>query len=348
MRDPQSIDPKEPLKPATKPAMELAHELEKANRLSEAWTALENVPSGHFKAQLLRSRIRYRQRDIAAARQEAAKYAELYAPSLRHARLTELFDDCLRQVEADNEANNKEAELANWLWPRINLPSSSKSDWLIRLRWGLRMNKLVRHWILTSRDRLDELDELVDPPDWSLLATAKAEQKPVVVAGAHLGPRLLGLHYLNQVDHPLVTLVGNPSYSLAAGTKPFLLADEPHSIVELRNILGGPGTVYLAGDGRRGRSRFPASLFGSPVYLREGVAVLAWHSKAQTFWYAARWTGHRIQLELVPGPTPLQHETREAWSARWFSFYMAQYERCVLAGPENLRGRNRLQFVDAV
>ena len=313
--------------------MERALELEKTGQLSEAWTVLEQVSPDYLNAQKLRSRIRYRQGDIAAARAEAVKYAELLARSLKHAPLTELFDECLRQAIADN----KEPELSQRLWPRLNLPASSKSDWLVRLRWGLRINKRLGHWILANRDRLDELDDVVDPPDWSPLDTAKAEGKPVVVAGAHLGPATLALHYLYQIDHPLVMLVGNLYYSLITGSRPFLLADQIHNILELRDTLSELGTVYLVADGPMGRSSFPATFLGSPTHLREGAATLARISQAQTFWYSARWMGRRIKLDLIPGPTASPHESRVDWNTCWFSFYLAQFEASILAGPENIR-----------
>ncbi|MGH6802378.1 MAG: hypothetical protein ACREC3_03305 [Methyloceanibacter sp.] len=285
--------------------------------------------------------IRYRQGAIAAAREEAVKYAELFAPSLRHVPLTDFFDACLRQAQVDDE----EPELSRWLWPRLNLPVSSKTDWLVRLRWGLRINYLLRDWLLANRERLDELDEVVEPPDWSLLANAKEQGKPIVVAGAHLGPASVAIRYLDRLDHSLVMAIGNPLYSLAMGSKPFVSAAEMHNIVQLRDILTGLGTVYLAGDGRRGRSRFPANLFGATVFLREGAAALARLSQAQAFWYAARWVGNRIKLDLIPGPAAMENESREAWNARWFSFYMAQFESYLLAGPENVRSKT-LWFVD--
>lgn len=270
---------------------------------------------------------------------QTAELNKLVKADLRHMHLKELFDECLRQALADD----KEPELSNWLWSRLNLPASTKADWLVKLRWGLKINRLIRVWIRVNRDQLDELDAVVETPDWSLLAAAKAERRPVLLAGAHLGPSFLARHYL-QVDHPLVMLVKQYPSNLEMRSKLLLAKEE--SIVELLNVLSDLGTVYIAGDGRCGRSRCPASLLGSPVYLREGAAVLARLSQAQTFWYAARWIGHRIKLDLVPGPIALHHEGRKAWNARWFSFYMAEFQRYLLAGPENVREIERLRFVD--
>jgi hypothetical protein len=325
----------------SKRRVKLADDLAKQGRLSEAWTVLEKVPPDQLGGQKLRTRIRYSQGNIVAARQEAAKHDELLARSLRGVHLRKLFDECLRRALADDE----EPKLSKWLWPRLNLPASSKADWLVKLRWGMQINKLIGKWIRANCNQLDELYEIVEPPDLSLLAAVKADKRPVLLAGAHLGPVSLGTHYLDRAAIPYVLLAGGLPRNFAV--TPFLVANESHSILELRRILSTLGTVYVAIDGRHGRSSYPATLFGSPIYLREGAAALARLSKAQTFWYAAHWVDHRIRLDLVPGPVALQDETRKAWNARWFSFCMAEYESLILAGPENIRDGKFLRlFVD--
>jgi tetratricopeptide (TPR) repeat protein len=321
--------------PSFEPNMlvKLAGKFKKRRQYLNAWTILERLAPDNRAAQKLRVIIRYLREDITAARHEAVRYARLFDASMQHVSLPELFGECLRQAQEDEQ----EPEFSRWLWSRMNLPASSRDAWLVRLRWGLRINRLMREWILAHRERLDALDEIVEPPDWSLLDAAKAEGRPVVLAGAHLGPAFVGVHYLDRTDHPLVMVAGDLSYSLAVGSKRCVSVAETHVILQLRDTLAGLGTVYMAGDGPHGRSRCPVKLLGSTAYLREGVAALARVSQARTFWYAARWVGHKIALDLIPGPTALDDESREAWNARWFSFYIAQFERQLGAGPENVR-----------
>jgi hypothetical protein len=321
--------------------VKLADALQRGGELETAWNVLGTVAPDHRRAQRLRYVNKYLQGDLEGARTEASAYLKLHDSPVLRLSVTDLLDECLTQAEADDQ----EPEVAKWLWPRFNLPESRRQDWLLRLRWGLLVNDLISAWILSNRERLHELDDLVEPPDWSLLAAAREEGKPVVLTGLHLGPQLVAVHYVDRLHHPMLIVAASLNYAVAVGSKTFLSATEAHSIIELRDALARFGTVFLAGDGRRGRSRYPAKFFGSTVFLREGPSALARLGQAQSFLVAARWVGHRIKLDLVQGPAPLKDESREAWNERWFSFYMTQFERLVLAGPENIRTKC-LWFLD--
>ena len=149
----------------------------------------------------------------------------------------------------------------------------------------------------------------------------------------------LAVHAIDRRNIPVLMLLGNFIYCLAIGSQPFVTTLDRHAIMALRDKLAAGGTIYVAGDGHSGRSRLSHRLFGTTVTLREGVAALARVTRAQTFWYAARWAGRRIVLDLVAGPAPQDGEKREDWNARWSSFYVAQIEKSVLHGPENLRSK---------
>ena len=301
--------------------------------LGAAWNLLERDTSGDPRVQKRRYIIKYFQGDMAAARREASAYIKLLESPMLRLPLTAFLEECLTQAQTDE----RDPEPAEWLWPKLNLPESSKQDWLLRFRWGLLTNRLVPSWILVNRERLHELDALVEPPDWSLLATAREEGRPIVLAGVHLGPQLVAVHYLDRLDHPMLIVGGNPCHAATIGCKPIVTAPMLPNMIELRDALERFGTVFLAGDGGRGRSRYPVKFLGSTVFLREGLAALARLGQARTFMCAAHWVGQRIKLELVEGPTALKDESREAWNERWYSFYMSQYERLLLAAPENVR-----------
>jgi hypothetical protein len=106
-----------------------------------------------------------------------------------------------------------------------------------------------------------------------------------------------------------------------------------------RSIPGGGRTKFLVGDARNGRFHSPAKLSGSTVFLRDGAAALARLGGAQTFFVVARRIDRRLRIERAQGSMPLKNESRDAWNERWFSLYMRQIERVVLAGPENIRTR---------
>lgn len=264
------------------------------------------------------------------------EYVKLIDSPILQLPLTRLLDQCLMQAESDD----REPKIARLLWPRLNLPESKRRQWLARLRWGLLTNEYVRTWMLVNRGRLDELDALVELPNWSLLTDALDDGRPVVLVGSHLGPKSVVLHYLNRLDRPLVLAVGDPIYTLVLGSKLSVSVEQPHSIVNLRDSLASVGAVYLAADGTAGSSCYPAKFLGSTVSMREGAAALARLCNAQTFGLTARWAGHRIELHLAPGPTPVKGESREAWNERWFSFYMLHLESHLLAGPENIRDKS--------
>ena len=124
------------------------------------------------------------------------------------------------------------------------------------------------------------------------------------MTGAHVGPRTLALHFLNHLDLPLGMAVGDVSYVLQYGRKPFILPRDPHSMIALREMLNTHGMLYILADGSFGRSRYQVEFLGASGFLAEGTAALARLSGAQTFWLAARWTGSRIKLDLLPGPSP--------------------------------------------
>jgi hypothetical protein len=297
----------------------------KAGQSSEASENSARPRKIPMKAQYLRG-------DLDAARQEALLHAQQVAPALRGLDLTELLDRSLSNGQVESES-----EIAKCLWPYVNLPESAKPDWLARLRWGLTVNYLIGDWILANADCLDSLDDILDDPDWSLLLAAQTEGRPAILAGAHLGPRSVAVHAINRRNLPVLMLLGNLTYGLTIASQPFLTPSDRHVIMTLRDKLAACGTVYVAGDGKSGGSRLSNRFFGTPVILREGIAALAWVTRAQTFWCAARWAGRRIVLDLVAGPLRQDGESREDWNARWASFYVAQIEKSVLHGPENLR-----------
>ena len=305
-----------------------------AGHFNEAWEGLQKVPSDSARLRKRRMRAHYSRGDFDAARQEAVLFAQQVAPALRGLDITELLDRGLSKGQVENES-----EIAKHLWPHVNLPESAKPDWLARLRWGLTVNQLIGTWILANADCLDALEDIIDDPDWSLLHAAQAEGKPVLLVGAHLGPRGVAVHAVNRLDIPVLLLGLNFVYGLGIGSQTFLATSDRNAIVALRDKLATGGTVYVAGDGKDGRSGLSHRLFGATVTLREGVAALARVTRAQTFWFAARWAGRRITLELSQGPTPEDGENREQWNARWASFYLAQIEKSVLHGPENLRSK---------
>jgi hypothetical protein len=316
--------------------VKIATALQEGGELDAAWKLIQKVAPDDRPAQNLRCTIRYFQGDMAAARREALAYVKLLDSPMLRLPLRDLFAPCLRQAQADN----REPEAAKWLWPRLNLPESARPDWLVRLRSGLLANELIRRWMLVNRERLDELDDLVEQPDWSLIAAARHDGRPVVLTGSHLGPIYVAVHYIDRLTHPMLMVAAGLIYALTLGTKPFVSTAEPHSMIQLRDALAKFGTVYLAGDGKGGSSRYPTKFLGSTVFLREGAAAIARLGKAQTFVCAARWAGHRIKLELIPGPTPEKGESRQSWNDRWFAFYMAQFENLLLAGPENIRSQS--------
>jgi hypothetical protein len=306
--------------------------LVKAGQLSKAGEELQKILPKSAGLRKLRMKVQYSRANLDAARQEAVLYAQQVAPALRGLDLNELLDKGLGQEPANNES-----EIAERLWPYLNLPKSAKPDWLARLRWGLKVNDVIGDWILANANRLDPLEDILDDPDWSLLYAAQTEGRPAILAGAHLGPKSLAIHAANRLDISILMLHSNLTYSLAIGSQPFVTTNDRHAIIALRDKLAKCGTVYIASDGKGGSSGLSNRIFGTTVTLRGGVAALARATHAQTFWYAARWAGRRIVLDLVAGPTPQDGETREDWNARWSSFYLAQFEKSVSHGPENLR-----------
>lgn len=315
--------------------VKMARTLQRIGELDAAWKLVEKVGADNRSAQRLRYTIKSLQGDLDGARREAIASFRLIKSPMAHLSLNDLLNECLKQAQADNQ----EPEIAKWLWPRLGLPESRRADWLLHLRWGLLVNDTVSEWIMVNRERLHELDDIIEPRGWSLYEAARKEGKPVVLAGAHLGPSLVVLHYLSRLAHPMMVVTARRDFAIAIGSKPFLPEVAPHNIIGLRDALIQFGTVFLAGDAKGGRSRYPAEFLGSKVLLREGVPALARLGGALTFFVAATWVNRRIKIELVPGPSPLKSENRGSWNERWFSFYLSQLERHLRAAPENVRAK---------
>ena len=311
----------------------LAAIYEERNRLDESWNALTRVPPDHIPAQTRRARILHARGDFEGAREAARALGRLCAESFGEISLESLFSECFKEAQTDQ----REPDAAMWLWSRLNQPESAKADWSLRLKWGLFVNNRINQWILANPARIDELNAIAETPDWSVLTAARAEGRTILLTGAHVGPRTLALHFLNRLDVPLGMAVGDVSYVLQYGRKPFILPRDPHSMIALREMLNTHGMLYIVADGSFGRSRYQVEFLGASGFLAEGTAALARLSGAQTFWLAARWIGSRIKLDLLPGPTPVEGESRVAWNRRFFSFYLAQLENQLRAGSENLR-----------
>jgi tetratricopeptide (TPR) repeat protein len=302
-------------------------------RLAEAWDALTRVPLDHIPAQIRRARILYVRGDIDGARAATCELGRLYAKSLGDLSLNTLFNQCLDEAKRDQ----REPDAANWLGSHLGWPESDKAGWRLRLKWGLVANNRINQWVLAHPDRIDELEVIVETPDWSVLAAMRTEGKAILLTGGHVGPRTAVLHCLNRLDVPLGMVVGDVSYVLRYGCKPFIVPNESRSIIALREMLDTHGIIYIVVDGSFGRSRCPVEFLGASGHLAEGASALARSSGAHVFWLAARWVENRIKLDLVPGPTPDPGEDKAVWNGRFFSFYLAQLEKQLRSGPENLR-----------
>ena len=77
--------------------------------------------------------------------------------------------------------------------------------------------------------------------------------------------------------------VGDVSYVLQYGRKPFILPRDPRSMIALREMLNTHGILYIVADGSFGRSRYQVEFLGASGFLAEGTAALARLSGAQTF-----------------------------------------------------------------
>ena len=270
---------------------------EERNRLDESWNALTRVPPDHIPAQTRRARILHARGDIDGAREAARALSRLCAESFGDMSL----EKSLQRMFERSPNGSKRA--ATWLWSRLNQPESAKADWILRLKWGLVVNNRINQWILANPERIDELNAIVETPDWSVLTAARAEGKTILLTSAHVGPRTLALHFLNRLDVPLGMVVGDVSYVLQYGRKPFVLPRDPHSMIALREMLNTHGMLYIIADGSFGRSRYQVECLGASGFLAEGTSALARLSGAQTFWLAARWIGSRIKLDLT-GSSP--------------------------------------------
>lgn len=221
-----------------------------------------------------------------------------------------------------------------------SVPKPGDSEWVKRFQWGRKANILVHRWVCFNRDEHEQLNSIIDGPDWTEVEREMGRGSGVVLGSAHLGPHAIAGHALIQSGLPCLFVSNNEVFNcfLALGNIPFETGDR-WTATRLAKFLRTGGAIFQIGDDVRGGTIVEYGGGEAAVRINNLPPTIAYHTKAPIYWYGARWQGRRIVIDLERAPSPNDGEPIEQWNARWFEFYLAKYNS-VLSSPENLKTRH--------
>jgi lauroyl/myristoyl acyltransferase len=77
-------------------------------------------------------------------------------------------------------------------------------------------------------------------------------------------------------------------------------------------------------------------VFGRPVKIGRGAAMLAYLGKAATYFATSQWAGSGFTFSLQPGPLASDYDSIEKFEDAFGTFYARCFEKIVLGPPEDM------------
>lgn len=231
------------------------------------------------------------------------------------------------------------------------------ADFARRLTWGLAAEMYLRFLFLARRPpglwrdadpetrAFQALCAQIDPlhrvETAAPFAAARATGRSIVITRAHTG---VSCYFGRQFADP-----GLPQIRIAANSKEdqstkdnvafATRGDFKLNFVKLvKMIRKTPSFVSIFPDGGFGGDLVSSDLFGSQIRLGQGAATLAWHGRAETFFYCGVWRDGHVVSRLVPGPSATDFDDRAAFDAAFYGFYIDQLRQIVLGPAEDMVG----------
>ena len=199
----------------------------------------------------------------------------------------------------------------------ISPPSPALGE---RQQWVEKANVLVNDWLLFNQDKLHEIDEISEYPDF---AGTLVNAGGAMLVTAHFGPPMVAASHLAALV-PESRIVTSKAQFINLPQNNVIVPNE-HSrnlfLLRMMDCLREDKIVFWAGD----------------TSSAEMPPTLAYHAKVPIYWYIAMWRDGRIIYQLRPGPAVDDGESLDQWLERWLSFYAQNYIDALLSNPENVR-----------
>jgi len=182
-----------------------------------------------------------------------------------------------------------------------------------------------------------QLREMIVPFDPAPLIAAQRAGHGVLFARAHAG---FGIFH--PVRHPALSLpdafVGRNQNPVRgqSGVNLATTSAAPRDFLRLvKAVRRAPHQITIYPDGQDGGERRAFALLGTRVSLGMGVATLAWHGRAATFFTGTRWQDGTITLTLEPGPVAPEM-SRDAFEEAFHAFYLDRLAAIALGPPQDV------------
>lgn len=220
------------------------------------------------------------------------------------------------------------------------LPDDAWPEWSARQGWGCAASAFIRRWALYSGSdgRQDVLD-LIDPVDISVLEDAMGLGRGGILVGTHAGPVYASFATFENLRWPFA-YVGRGGATeqtratgiLWAGSSPDAMVKSILTHLKENRLVGVTADAHLSG---RTRS---VAVGGATLRVSRLVARLSFARGIPSVWYESRWRDGRLEVRLTAMPLPEPRESREDWEDRWFAAYQARLSDFLASAPENLSG----------
>ena len=214
-------------------------------------------------------------------------------------------------------------------WELCGRPYGSLADWLAAAAWQAQADELVMLYtaIKTNNEDhiFDQITDITDPPDYTLVHDALAQGKGCLMAGSHLGP--VWAHALLTSRHfdNLGMIGGKPRFWMGQGRQDVWMRTAP--LQARRNIQRylaqnaimwcGPDSVHKSD---------PKHLFNSdfgPLPVQTSYAHIQYRTGAPGVWSERYWKDKRIHTAYKKMPSPEPDEGLRDFVTRWCETYLA-------------------------
>lgn len=245
--------------------------------------------------------------------------------------------DALQRLREMSHEAELEPHIAAWARDSLGINDEELDQWCARAWWGRAAAYAVGRRILSGRE--DEVRPLIAQPDWSSLHQLLEQGRGLIVAGAHLGPRLVVHFGLRWAGFGVRALTGNAKIRAKFGNDAMDMdnhivrgASLASAVVALRR----GNIVYVMADGRQGDQLNRGDLIGHDLTISTGLLRLLRATQTPSIPIAATWQDDRIHLAVGPH-LPQPDEEAGVREQSWTDAYFAWYQAVILTSPENLR-----------
>nr|CRH06919.1 protein of unknown function [Candidatus Magnetococcus massalia] len=225
-------------------------------------------------------------------------------------------------------------QLGLWAQEQLGLSGAALDRWHSHLWCGSLANiGLISR---AQEQRMAEVEPLLEPTDWSLLAPHREKGEGVILVGGHVGPSLLNQYRILKDELPILVFATNNSL----GDVNLVNLNRKHlrnrSLALAVSYLRKGGSVHFSPDGLLGQSWVEETLLGCSIRLSKSIFQIEKLTRAPIYWLSAQWQKGRIAHLLRPMPS-LRDTPAEQWQELWTQAYLAMIAEAYTQGAENIR-----------